>query len=59
MTPQEYQLALMQLNRLKEKLHKRFVYRDAIIFTRTLLTVEKYEQDKRTREAEGFGGRNS
>lgn len=54
MTGQEYQLSKLQLARLKEKLHKRFVYADAIAFTKTLLAVEKYEHNQREKRAEGF-----
>lgn len=56
MTEQEYQLMKLQLATLKSKLHKRFVYADAIAFTRTLLAVEKYEHNQREKKAEGFGG---
>lgn len=59
MTEQEYQLNKLQLTRLKANLHKRFIYRDAITFTKTLLKVEQYEQNKRIREAEGFSKRDT
>lgn len=59
MTEQEYQLNKLQLARLKANLHKRFIYRDAITFTKTLLKVEQYEQNKRIREAEGFSKRDT
>lgn len=55
MTDQQYHLSKLQVARLKEKLHRRFVYADAIAFTKTLLLVEKYEQNQREKNASRLG----